>query len=283
VAPLDVIGFFLSAIAASGVVFGLSVVSLPALPPWVGAMAVLLGIASGFAYWRHSRGQAHPVLDLGLFRTKVFRIAISGSALYRIGAGATPFLLPLFFQLSFGLTPFEAGMLTFATAFGALAMKFLAPVTLRAGGFRNVLLWAAVLSGASIAASALFTAETPHGMIIAMLMLAGFLRSMFFTSTNALIFADIEEREAGQATAIATATQQITSAIGVAVGGGILEGMHHFTGEPIGHSTFATAFIVVGTISALAALPFLALPRDAGSSVSGHRLRGPANEEPPAE
>ena len=34
--PIDVAGFLLSAIAASGVVFGLSVVSLPALPPIVG-------------------------------------------------------------------------------------------------------------------------------------------------------------------------------------------------------------------------------------------------------
>ena len=37
-----------------------------------------------------------------------------------------PFLLPLLLQIGFGLTPFESGSLTFATAAGALMMKFTA-------------------------------------------------------------------------------------------------------------------------------------------------------------
>src|SRR3954453_12236353 len=42
--PIDIAGFLLSAIAASGVVFGLSVVSLPALPPIVGATTLVFDI-----------------------------------------------------------------------------------------------------------------------------------------------------------------------------------------------------------------------------------------------
>jgi len=282
VKPIDVVGFFLSALAASGVVFGLSVVSLPALPPIVGVIVLLLGMAAGLLYLRHAKRTAHPILDFRLFRNPVFRAAITGGSIFRIGAGATPFLLPLLFQLGFGLTPFQSGMLTFATAFGALAMKFLAPFTLRTGGFRNVLLGAAALSGCFIAANALFTPDTPHGVIIAVLIGAGFLRSLFFTSANALVFAEIDEKDASQATAISAASQQITVAIGVAVGGGILESMHYITGAPIGHSAFATAFVLVGATTVLAIVPFLGLPKDAGASVSGHRVRGPASEEPPA-
>lgn len=282
VRPLDVIGFVLSALAASGVVFGLSVVSLPALPPIVGVIVLLLGVVAGVAYLRHARRKAHPILDFRLFRNRVFRAAIAGGSIFRIGAGATPFLLPLLFQLGFGLTPFQSGMLTFASALGALAMKFLAPFTLRTGGFRNVLLGAAALSSCFIAANALFTPETPHGVIIAVLIGAGFLRSLFFTSANALVFADIDDKEASQATAIAAASQQITVAIGVAVGGGILEGVHYITGEPIGLTAFTWAFVLVGMTSMLAMLPLLALSKDAGASVSGHRVRGPTGEEPPA-
>ena len=280
--PLDVVGFVLSALAASGVVFGLSVVSLPALPPIVGVVVLLLGIVAGVVYLRHARTKTNPVLDFSLFRNRIFRAAITGGSIFRIGAGATPFLLPLLFQLGFGLTPFQSGMLTFASAFGALAMKFLAPFTLRTGGFRNVLLGAAALSGCFIAANGLFTPETPHGVIIAVLIGAGFLRSLFFTSTNALVFADIDEKDASQATAISAASQQITVAIGVAVGGGILESVQYITGQPIGLMAFAWAFVLVGIISVLSLVPFLGLPKDAGSSVSGHRVRGPASEEPPA-
>jgi EmrB/QacA subfamily drug resistance transporter len=282
VRPIDIRGFLLSALAASGVVFGLSVVSLPALPPIVGVIVLLLGIASGVLYLRHARVAKHPILDLRLFRNPVFRAAVVGGSIYRIGAGATPFLLPLLFQLGFGLTPFQSGMLTFASAFGALAMKFFAPFLLRTGGFRNVLIGAAALSGCFVIANASFTQATSHAVIIAVLIGAGFLRSLFFTSANALAFAEIDEKkEANQATAIAAALQQITVAIGVAVGGGILEGVHFITGQSIGHAAFAIAFVIVGTISVLSLIPFLALRKDAGAAVSGHLVPRPAGEEPP--
>ncbi len=282
VKPIDIRGFFLSALAASGVVFGLSVVSLPALPPVVGVIVLIVGAIAAVLYWRHARSIAHPILDLRLFANPVFSAAVVGGSVYRIGAGATPFLLPLLFQLGFGMTPFQSGMLTFASAFGALAMKFLAPYTLRTGGFRTVLIGAAALSGLFIMANALFTPETPHAIIIAVLVASGFLRSLFFTSTNALAFAEIDERrDASQATAIAAALQQVTVAIGVAVGGGILESVHFVTGQPIGPAAFSLAFMLVGAISVAALVPFLALPKGAGASVSGHRARRSPEAEPP--
>ena len=278
---LDMSGFLLSGIAASGIVFGLSVVSLPALPPVVGAIVLLVGLAAGALYLRHARRTPDPILDLRLFRNRSFRAAVGGGALFRVGSGATPFLLPLLFQLGFGMTPFQSGMLTFASAFGAIVMKFMASFTLRAGGFRTVLGVTAVLSGLFVASAALFTPSTPHTVIIAVLIGSGFLRSLFFTSANALVFADLDGAEASQATAISAATQQISVAVGVAVGGGLLEGTSYVTGEPIGAGSFAFAFLTVGAITALSSLPFARLARDAGSSVSGHRLRTPVGGEPP--
>ena len=62
-----------------------------------------------------------------------------GGFLFRVGVGAIPFLLPLMLQVGFGLTPFESGSLTFASAAGALCMKFTAAPILRRFGFRHVL------------------------------------------------------------------------------------------------------------------------------------------------
>lgn len=278
---IDVGGFFLSAIAASGVVFGLSVISLPALPPSVGFSTLALGIAAAFIYRTHARRTAYPLIDLRLFSNRSFRTAILGAALFRIGSGAVPFLLPLMFQLGFGMTPFQSGLLTFASAMGAIAMKFLAQLTLRLGGFRNVLAASTLLGAALIAANAAFTPETPAGVIIAVLFAAGFLRSLFFTSANALVFADLEPGEVSQATAISAALQQISVALGVAVAGGILEATTILTGEPIGLGSFSWAFMIVGSLAAFAVIPFLRLPRDAGSAVSGHG--GAKDNVPPAE
>lgn len=273
--PLDAAGFLLVALAASGVVFGLSVVSLPALPPVFGVAAALIGVAAGAAYLRHAKRRASPVLDLRLFANPTFRAAVIGGAVFRIGAGAVPFLLPLMFQLGFGMTPFQSGMLTFASAVGALAMKFAAPFTLRVGGFRTVLIVAALSGSLFIAVNALFSAYTPAPVIIATLIAAGFLRSLFFTSANTLVFADIDDRDASQATAIAACSQQISIALGVAVAGGLLEAHGLATGQPIGVAAFRFAFLSVALITACSVVWFLRMAPEAGSVVSGHR-RPPA-------
>ncbi len=271
---IDFKGFVLTGLAASGLVFGLSVISLPALPPVIGLATLLVGLASGALYLMHARRVANPILDPSLFANPVFRAAISGSSLFRIGAGAIPFLLPLMFQLGFGMTPFQSGLLTFTGAFGAIGMKFMARATLKRGGFRTVLV-AATLGGAVfIAIIALFTPQTPVWLIIAVLVAGGLLRSLFFTSANALVFADLDGTQSGQGTAIAAVSQQISIALGVAIAGAILEAFTHFSAGSLELAAFSVAFVIVAIITAMAALPFVALTPDAGNAVSGHRIGG---------
>ena len=278
-APIDFAGFVLSALAASGIVFGLSVVSLPALPPLVGVASMLGGAAAAILYLRHARRRANPLLNPKLFANPVFRAAILGGAIFRIGNGAVPFLLPLLFQLGFGLNPFQSGMLTFASAIGAFAMKFLAPVTLRLGGFRTILVGSALSSAFLIAANGYFTPSTSAWLIIAVLLAAGFVRSLFFTSVNALVFADIDDKDASQATAVGAVSQQISVALGVAVGGGVLEAAAYFSGQAIDLPAFTAAFLIIAAITALSVFSFWGLAPDAGNSVSGHRK--PDRSEPP--
>ena len=92
--------------------------------------------------------------------------------------GAIPFLLPLMLQLSFGLTPFQSGMLTFAAAAGSLLMKATAAPVIRAFGFRSVLIVNALISAVFMGANGLFTAATPHVLIFAVLLAGGFFRSL---------------------------------------------------------------------------------------------------------
>ena len=274
VGRIDWLGFALSATAAAGIVFGLSVVSMPALPPLVGAATLAAGIAATLLYIAHARRAAAPILDLRLFDNPVPRIAIVSGLFFRIGIGAIPFLLPLMFQIGFGLNPFESGLLTFASAFGAIALKFFATTALKFAGFRTVLIVAIAIGAALIAVNGLFTPSTPHWLIIVVLIASGFFRSLFFTSNNALIFAEIDDRQAAQATAIASVAQQISIALGVALAGMLLEAHHLITGEETGLPAFSMAFMVIAGIASLAIIPVLGLAGDAGVGVSGH-TRGP--------
>lgn len=269
--PVDLVGFLIAGVAFSGLVFGLSVVSLPALPIIYGYLTLAVGATAGVLYLLHARKTKYPLLDPRMFRHKLFRTSIIGGSLFRIGVGAMPFLLPLMLQLGFGLNPFESGAITFVSAIGAIMSKFIVERIFAWLGFPRVLGFAAVFGGLLIAAQGLFTQETSVPVIMLVLIAGGILRSMFFTGTNAIGYADISDEEASQATAIVAVAQQISIAFGVAVAGAILEISSAINGGVLTLLDFQIAFFTVGGMSALAGIIYFRLPSDAGGNVSGHK------------
>lgn len=276
--PLDWIGFLLSAIAASGTIFGLSVVSLPALPPIIGIAATIAGIVCGVLYVLHARHHPAPLLDLRLFRDSAFRAAAIGGTLFRISVGAVPFLMPLMLQVGFGLTPFESGLVTFTGAIGAITTKFMAKRVLVYAGFRTTLIVASICGAALTFANGLFTPATPFWFMAGVLLIAGLARSLFFTSVNALSFADIADADASKATSMSAVIQQISLAMGVAVAGAILEIETTLTGSPLELADFQIAFMIIAGLTLLAVLPFISMAKNAGESVSGHKLKAVEEE-----
>jgi hypothetical protein len=118
-----------------------------------------------------------------------------------------------------------------------------------------------------------FTPQTPHLLLMFCLFMGGITRSFFFTGINVFGYADVDESEASQATAIAAVTQQISVALGVAVAGGLLEITTRLRGGPLDLTDFHIAWYVVAGLAALSAFAFMRLPPDAGSDVSGHRIK----------
>ena len=272
--PFDGPGFVLSGLALSGLVFGLAVLGQELLPLPVAIGLVVVGVVTGVLYLRHARRTAFPLLDLTLFAIPTFRIAVLGGSLFRIGIGAIPFLLPLMLQLGLGLTPFQSGSLTFVAALGALMMKFTAAPAVRWLGFRRVLLWNGVLSTGLLAVTGLFSYNPPAWVILAVLLVGVFFRSLEFTSINALTYADVSKHRMSRATSLASVAQQVSLSLGVAVGAFVLETMRAARpGMAIEAGDFLVGFVVVSLISLAAVFVFWRLPGNAGAEMAG---RGPA-------
>jgi EmrB/QacA subfamily drug resistance transporter len=269
-ASLDVTGFLLSGLGLSALIFGLTVIGRPILPGPVVSLLIAGGMVLMTIYVVHARRMEAPVLDLRLLRIQTFRSAVVGGFLFRVGVGTLPFLLPLLLQLQFGLTAFESGLLTFVSAAAAIAMKMTAPPILKRLGFRDVLVWNALLSAALLAATALFGPTTPHAIIVLVLLVGGFYRSLQFTSLNALAFADVDGPRMSRATSFVSAAQQIAVAMGVAVAAFALETARGLRGEIVlTLSDFAIAFILAGVIAALSAAIHWRLPANAGAELIG--------------
>ena len=162
VPPFDWRGFMLCGIGLSVLMLGLSALGGHLLSAPVTAASVAVGAVALLLYVAHARRTAHPSLDLRMFRVPTFFNGVAAGSLFRIGVGATPFLLPLLLQLGFGLNPLQSGLLTCATAAGAMFMKTLTVRILRRWGFRGVLSVNALLAAASVAACAAFSISTPH-------------------------------------------------------------------------------------------------------------------------
>jgi EmrB/QacA subfamily drug resistance transporter len=276
--PLDWRGFLLSAVAASGTMFGLSVVSLPALPPIIGIVSTLAGLLCAVLYVRHARRHPAPLLDLKLFHDDAFRAAAIGGTLFRISVGAVPFLMPLMLQVGFGLSPFQSGLVTFTGAIGAITTKFIAKRVLSITGFRTTLIVASIFGAALTFVNGLFTPATPFWFMAGVLLIAGFVRSFFFTSVNALSFADIGDEDASKATSMSAVLQQMSLALGVAVAGTILEIETSLSGTHLELQDFQTAFMIISALTLTAAIPFLAMAKNTGATVSGHRMAAPEAE-----
>ncbi|NKN38632.1 DHA2 family efflux MFS transporter permease subunit [Agrobacterium sp. a22-2] len=280
--PVDVKGFFYCALATAGIVFGLSVVSLPALPPIIGVAATVSGIIGAILFVHHARRHKAPLINLDLFQNRTFRAASIGGTIFRVSTGAIPFLMPLMLQLGFGLTPFQSGLITFTGAIGAITTKFAAKRVFAAVGFRRMLIAAPLFAAATTLPSAFFTPETSYILISTILLMAGFARSFFFTGVNALSYSDIGDDQASQATSVGSVLQQVGLALGVAVAAAILEASTLISGAPLDLSDFHVAFAIVTGLSMLAAVPFLTLSPNAGAAVSGHGV-AKAHEEMPVK
>jgi EmrB/QacA subfamily drug resistance transporter len=268
--PLDWRGFLLAGCGLALAMFGFSTLGRYLVPFEIAAGALLLGLAGLVGYVLHARKHPQPLLDLGLFRLASFRAGVVGGSLFRIGIGATPFLLPLMLQIGFGLSPVQSGLLTFVSTVGAIFMKTLAAPILKRVGFRRVLIWNALAASAMLCGFGLFRPETPHLIIMGMLLISGCFRSLQFTSLNAISYADVDSVKMGQANSLAGMTQQLSLSLGIAIGGYSLELAGLLNGRPATDvHNFYVSFLVVGLISASSVLMMWRLPPDAGGNVAG--------------
>jgi EmrB/QacA subfamily drug resistance transporter len=278
----DLPGLVLSGAALAGFMALLELAGRGLIPgTWLAAIAGIT-VAAAIAYALHARHMPRPLLDIGLLRLPSFGVSVLAGSLFRVGVGAIPFLLPLMIQIGFGRNALQSGLLTFMSAVGAIISKPAVRPLLRLFGFRHMLAVNGVVSGLLIAATAALRPSWPVWAICALLLVAGFLRSVQFTSFNTVAYAEVPPHRMSAATTLYSALQQVSLTVGIPISAFVL----HATRAASGHAAptvedFATAFLVIGAISTLAGPAALLMPRSAGAEMSGRST--PAREADNAE
>jgi EmrB/QacA subfamily drug resistance transporter len=268
---MDLAGFALSGVSLGSLLFGFEMSSRSG--ELRGALSLIVtGLVSGALYVRHARRVEAPILDLSLMRIPTFRLSVIAGSLTRITQGAQPFLLPLLFQVGFGLNAASSGAITIAGALGSFAMKWLAPGLLRRFGFRMSLVVNGLLASAGYAVCGLFRPNWPTPLIFAILATSGFFMSFQFTAYNTIAYDEIEPGRMSAATSFYTTSQQLMLSLGVGVGAAALHlGMAMNGRAAPTPAEFTVAFWVVTAISAAATIWNLKFARSAGEEMTGRR------------
>ena len=267
----DFVGFLISVVFIAAVMTVMEATGASVLVQLIG---VALAIPAAAVYILHARRRvargAIPVLDLSLYRRSTFRLSQMGGSLVRIGIGGTPYLLALLLQIGLKLSPLHAGLLTIASAIGAIGARPLGTRIVKAFGFRRILVGSAIMVGLLGALPGFFRYDTPIAIILTVLCLTGFTRALQFSSINALSYADIPQSQVSAASTLSSVGQQITLSLGITVGGVMLQ-IAQGGSRALTPPDFVLPFLVVGGLAVLSVFFYGRMSASAGADISGHR------------
>jgi EmrB/QacA subfamily drug resistance transporter len=272
--PFDWFTFILAGFASTGIVFAMEKMSREGAHLRVPGTILALSVASGvLAIVVARRKPETSLIDLESMRLKSYALSVYGASSFRIAMSVVPFLLPLMFQIAFGLNAFRSGLYLLAMFVGDLSMKAFVIQGLRRFGFRQIILVNGVITAGSMALCALLGPETPVVVVLLVLFFHGACRSMEFTCMTTLAYTEIPSSRMSRANGFLSAVMQLSMGVGVAVGAITLRLVAHAHGHSAALPQlrdFHVAILLMAVLALGPVIESLGLPHDAGAATSGH-------------
>jgi EmrB/QacA subfamily drug resistance transporter len=271
----DWITFLLAGFASAGAVYAMEKLGGEdagwQLPSLVLVLSLLSGVA---AILVARRNPATSLIDLESIKLKSYSLSVFGASAFRIAVSVLPFLLPLMFQIAFGLNAFQSGLYLLTLFAGDLSMKAFVIRVLRRFGFRRIIIVNGILTSLSMALCGTLSPATPSILIVCILFFHGSFRSMEFTCLTTLAYSEIAPGKMSRANGFLSAVMQLSMGMGVAIGAITLRLVAHAHGHTAAAPQlrdFHIAFLIMAVVVLGPVVDSLGLPPDAGATTSGHR------------
>ena len=273
--PFDLAGFLSTSVAMVSLVCAMEMLGgKQQQGAWTLGL-VALGAATLVYALRHFQRVRWPMIRLDAMRVPTFRVTMYGGSLFRASISAVPFLLPLMFQVGFGMDPFHAGLLVLAVFVGNLTIKPATTPLIRWLGFKKLLLINGALNVLALLACAFITPTTPIWVIFVVLYLGGVFRSVQFTGVSTLAFADVPSAQMSYANTLFSTATQLAVGLGITLGAiGIRLGekaSDWLALDGVPGISFRLAFVFIAVICLVGMIDTFRLTKDAGSAVSSKK------------
>jgi EmrB/QacA subfamily drug resistance transporter len=261
----DLPGFVLAAGGLASVVYALAQAGQRGFDdPRVVSVGVA-GLALVAAFVVVELRSDHPMIDLRLFRDRLFASSVSVQFLTFGGVMGVGFLMPLLLQNERGLSPLESGLATFPQAIGVMTTALLAGRLYRRVGPRRMMM--AGLGGLAVMYLLYLRIglTTDLWWIRLLLLATGASYALTLVSMQTAAFAQIAPARTGRATAASNAVLQVAASFGVALLATVLTSRlgHHgaVLGEPgtreAALGAFHDTFLVGATIAGVGVIASL--------------------------
>ena len=274
--PLDVVGFLLSGATLTAILYGTELASQQDANVWFALSCVASGLVLGVVTYQHASNRMHPLIDYTTLRVPTYSVTVITGSVTRIGIGAVPYLMPLIFQIGFGMSAFHSGLLLLASAIGNFGMKAFTTRILQRWGFRTVSIIDVFVATVSTIACGLLTPSTPLLWILIVVFVYGLARSMQFTALATLAYADIPQSQMSTASTLWSAANQMTTGMGIAFGALSLQiaawarGATNSGAEIVFTlNDFKWAFAAAGVLTLLSLPGYWKMDPNAGAKISG--------------
>ena len=217
---LDLISAGLSLAAVLAVVFGLKELAIAGLG-WLSAVPLVVGAALGWTFWKRQERLADPLIDIAMFRSRVFNVALLTNLFGIFVAFGFFLFVAQYLQLVLGLSPQVAGLWSLPSAVGFIVGANASPRFIHK--VRPALILAPTL-GLSAFGLWLFTlAGTSDGLALAVTgsMILSLALSPVFNLTTELIVGSAPPEKAGAASGISETGAELGGALGIAILGSL--------------------------------------------------------------
>ena len=257
---LDVPGFVFGAAGLASLIYALSQAGSRGFGNLVVSGFGILGLALLTIFVFAELRAARPMIDVRLFRYRLFSSG-NGVLFFSSAAfGGVIFLLPLLLQAERGLSPLHSGLTTFPQAIGVMITATLSGKLYNTVGPRRLMITGMTLSAISTFAFILIGLNTTDLAVSGILLARGAAFGLALVPLQAATFAQITSEETGQASAAFNVIRQVASSFGVALVATVLTARlsahNALMGDVATQSgavlAFHDAFIVATVISAVA-------------------------------
>ena len=218
--PLDLPSAGLSLLSVLAVIFALKELAQDG-PGAVALGALMVSVTAGAVFVRRQSRVANPLIDLDMFRGRVFNVSLVTNVVAIFIAVGYFLFVSQYLQLVLGLTPFEAGLWSLPSAAGFVVGSTVAPRFIHR--IRPALVVATCMAVAAIGLALLAQVGVwgEVGVVVTASVVIALALAPVFNLTTELIVGSAPPEKAGAASGISETGAELGGALGLAILGSL--------------------------------------------------------------